>query len=162
MTAEIISVGTELLLGNILNTNAQFLSQELAQLGITVQRQSTVGDNHERLADWVREAKDRCDLLVFTGGLGPTDDDLTKETVAACYGDTLVFDPEEWEKIVSFFTRMGRQTTPNNRKQAMVPVRGHKIPNAHGTAPGAWFEQDGRCAVLMPGVPAEMNALWSE
>ena len=162
MTAEIISVGTELLLGNILNTNAQFLSQELAQLGITVQRQSTVGDNHERLADWVREAKDRCDLLVFTGGLGPTDDDLTKETVAACYGDTLVFDPEEWEKIVSFFTRMGRQTTPNNRKQAMVPVHGRKIPNAHGTAPGAWFEQDGRCAVLMPGVPAEMKAMWAE
>ena len=162
MTAEIISVGTELLLGNILNTNAQFLSQELAQLGITVQRQSTVGDNHERLADWVREAKDRCDLLVFTGGLGPTDDDLTKETVAACYGDTLVFDPEEWEKIVSFFTRMGRQTTPNNRKQAMVPVHGRKIPNAHGTAPGAWFEQDGHCAVLMPGVPAEMKAMWAE
>ena len=162
MTAEIISVGTELLLGNILNTNAQFLSRELAQLGITVQRQSTVGDNHERLADWVREAKDRCDLLVFTGGLGPTDDDLTKETVAACYGDTLVFDPEEWEKIVSFFTRMGRQTTPNNRKQAMVPVHGRKIPNAHGTAPGAWFEQDGRCAVLMPGVPAEMKAMWAE
>ena len=162
MTAEIISVGTELLLGNILNTNAQFLSRELAELGITVQRQSTIGDNHDRLADWVREARDRCDLLVFTGGLGPTDDDLTKETVAACYGDSLVFDPEEWEKIVDYFTRMGRQTTPNNRKQAMVPVHGEKIPNAHGTAPGAWFEKDGRCAVLMPGVPAEMKAMWTE
>ena len=136
MTAEIISVGTELLLGNILNTNAQFLSRELAELGITVQRQSTIGDNHDRLADWVREARDRCDLLVFTGGLGPTDDDLTKETVAACYGDSLVFDPEEWDKIVDYFTRMGRKTTPNNRKQAMVPVHGEKIPNAHGTAPG--------------------------
>ena len=82
--------------------------------------------------------------------------------MAACYGDTLTFDPEEWEKITSFFTRMGRQTTPNNRKQAMVPVRGQKIPNAHGTAPGAWFEQDGRYAVLMPGVPAEMKAMWAE
>ncbi len=162
MTAEIISVGTELLLGNILNTNAQFLSRELASLGITVQRQSTVGDNHDRLAEWVDSAKARADLLVFTGGLGPTADDLTKETVAACYGDTLTFDPEEWEKITSFFTRMGRQTTPNNRKQAMVPVRGQKIPNAHGTAPGAWFEQDGRYAVLMPGVPAEMKAMWAE
>ena len=89
MTAEIISVGTELLLGNILNTNAQYLSRELAALGITVQRESTIGDNHSRLADFVNEAKQRCDLLVFTGGLGPTADDLTKETVASCYGDTL-------------------------------------------------------------------------
>ena len=83
MTAEIISVGTELLLGNILNTNAQYLSRELAELGITVQRESTIGDNQGRLADFVNEAKNRCDLLVFTGGLGPTADDLTKETVAA-------------------------------------------------------------------------------
>ena len=162
MTAEIISVGTELLLGNILNTNAQYLSRELAALGITVQRESTIGDNHGRLADFVNEAKQRCDLLVFTGGLGPTADDLTKETVAGCYGDTLAFDPEEWQKIVDFFTRTGRKTTPNNRKQAMVPVNGHKIINNHGTAPGAWFEQDGHCAVLMPGVPHEMKAMWEE
>ena len=162
MTAEIISVGTELLLGNILNTNAQYLSRELAALGITVRRQSTIGDNHGRLADFVNEAKQRCDLLVFTGGLGPTADDLTKETVAACFGDTLTFDPEEWQKIVDFFTRTGREATPNNRKQAMVPVHGHKVVNQHGTAPGAWFEQDGHCAVLMPGVPHEMKAMWEE
>ena len=162
MTAEIISVGTELLLGNILNTNAQYLSRELAELGITVRRQSTIGDNHGRLADFVNEAKQRCDLLVFTGGLGPTADDLTKETVAACYGDTLVFDESEWEKITGYFARSGRVTTPNNRKQAMVPVHGHKVVNHHGTAPGAWFEQDGRCAVLMPGVPHEMKAMWQE
>ena len=97
MTAEIISVGTELLLGNILNTNAQYLSRELADLGITVQRESTIGDNHGRLADFVNEAKSRCDLLVFTGGLGPTADDLTKETVAACFGDELAFDEAEWD-----------------------------------------------------------------
>ena len=162
MTAEIISVGTELLLGNILNTNAQYLSWELADLGITVQRESTIGDNQGRLADFVNEAKARCDLLVFTGGLGPTADDLTKETVAACYGDTLAFDEEEWAKITSYFARSGRETTPNNRKQAMVPVHGRKIVNHHGTAPGAWFEQDGRCAVLMPGVPSEMKAMWTE
>ena len=149
MTAEIISVGTELLLGNILNTNAQYLSRELAALGITVQRESTIGDNHSRLADFVNEAKQRCDLLVFTGGLGPTADDLTKETVASCYGDTLAFDAEEWDKIVAYFTRTGRTVTPNNRKQAMVPVHGRKVVNRHGTAPGAWFEQDGRCAVLL-------------
>ena len=162
MTAEIISVGTELLLGNILNTNAQYLSRELAALGITVQRESTIGDNHSRLADFVNEAKQRCDLLVFTGGLGPTADDLTKETVAACYGDTLTFDESEWEKITAYFARSGRETTPNNRKQAMVPVKGHKIVNHHGTAPGAWFEQEGHCAVLMPGVPHEMKAMWEE
>ncbi len=162
MTAEIISVGTELLLGNILNTNAQYLSRELADLGITVQRESTIGDNHGRLADFVNEARSRCDLLVFTGGLGPTADDLTKETVAACFGDELVFDEAEWDKITSYFARTGRETTPNNRKQAMVPTKGHKIINNHGTAPGAWFEQDGHCAVLMPGVPHEMKAMWTE
>ena len=162
MTAEIISVGTELLLGNILNTNAQYLSRELADLGITVQRESTIGDNQGRLADFVNEARARCDLLVFTGGLGPTADDLTKETVAACYGDTLAFDEEEWAKITRYFARSGRETTPNNRKQAMVPAHGRKIVNHHGTAPGAWFEQDGRCAVLMPGVPSEMKAMWTE
>lgn len=86
MTAEIISVGTELLLGNIVNTNAQYLSRELADLGFTVLRQSTIGDNPDRLAQWVNEAKERADLLVFTGGLGPTADDLTKETVAGCHG----------------------------------------------------------------------------
>ena len=149
MTAEIISVGTELLLGNILNTNAQYLSRELADLGITVQRESTIGDNHGRLADFVNEAKSRCDLLVFTGGLGPTADDLTKETVAACFGDELAFDEAEWDKITSYFARTGRETTPNNRKQAMVPTKGHKIINNHGTAPGAWFEFEGeRCKVL--------------
>ena len=136
MTAEIISVGTELLLGNILNTNAQYLSRELAALGITVRRESTIGDNQGRLADFVNEAKQRCDLLVFTGGLGPTADDLTKETVAACYGDTLVpLTRRSGRRSWTIFTRTGRETTPNNRKQAMVPVKGHKVVNHHGTAP---------------------------
>ena len=162
MIAELISVGTELLLGNILNTNAQYLSRELAELGVTVPRQSTIGDNPARLAEWVQSAKDRCDLLIFTGGLGPTADDLTKETVAACYSDTLTFDEEEWAKIAGFFARTGRTATENNRKQAMVPVHGRKIPNSCGTAPGAWFEQNGKVAVLMPGVPREMKAMWTE
>ena len=162
MNAELISVGTELLLGNILNTNAQYLSRELAELGITVLRQSTIGDNHDRLAEWVREARTRADLLIFTGGLGPTADDLTKETVAACYGDTLHFDAEEWAKITDFFRRIGRPVTENNRKQAMVPTTGRKIPNPHGTAPGAWFVDGARQAILMPGVPREMKAMWTE
>lgn len=140
MTAEIISVGTELLLGNILNTNAQYLSRELAALGITVQRESTIGDNHGRLTEFVNEAKARCDLLVFTGGLGPTADDLTKETVAACFGDTLELDEAEWAGIQEYFARSGRETTPNNRKQAMVPVHGKRsstttaLPPARGSS----------------------------
>ncbi len=163
MTAEIICVGTELLLGDIVNTNAQFLSRELAELGVSVLHQHVIGDNPARLRELVAQARARSELLVFSGGLGPTEDDLTKETVAAAFGDTLHFDAEEWAKITAFFARTGRQPTPNNRKQAMVPTRGHKIPNAHGTAPGAWFEDDaGRCAVLMPGVPREMKAMWIE
>ena len=163
MTAEIICVGTELLLGDIVNTNAQFLSRELAELGVSVLHQHVIGDNPARLRELVAQARARSELLVFSGGLGPTEDDLTKETVAAAFGDTLHFDAEEWAKITAFFARTGRQPTPNNRKQAMVPTRGHKIPNAHGTAPGAWFEDDaGHCAVLMPGVPREMKAMWAE
>lgn len=164
MTAEIICVGTELLLGDIVNTNAQFLSRELAELGISVLHQHVIGDNPGRLRDLVKEAKSRSDLLVFSGGLGPTEDDLTKETVAEAFGDTLHFDEAEWQKIVDFFARTGRggrTPTANNRKQAMVPTKGHKLPNAHGTAPGAWFEDDGCIAVLMPGVPREMKAMLS-
>lgn len=163
MTAEIICVGTELLLGDIVNTNAQFLSRELAELGISVLHEHVIGDNPERLRELVCQARSRSDLLVFSGGLGPTEDDLTKETVAEAFGDTLHFDETEWQKIVDFFARTHRTPTPNNRKQAMVPTQGHKIPNAHGTAPGAWFEDaQGHCAVLMPGVPREMKAMWAE
>lgn len=163
MTAEIICVGTELLLGDIVNTNAQFLSRELAELGISVLHEHVIGDNPERLRELVCQARSRSDLLVFSGGLGPTEDDLTKETVAEAFGDTLHFDETEWQKIVDFFARTHRIPTPNNRKQAMVPTQGHKIPNAHGTAPGAWFEDaKGHCAVLMPGVPREMKAMWAE
>lgn len=102
MTAEIICVGTELLLGDIVNTNAQFLSRELAELGISVLHQHVIGDNPERLEELVCQASRRSDLLVFSGGLGPTEDDLTKETVARAFGDTLHFDEEEWQKILAF------------------------------------------------------------
>lgn len=163
MTAEIICVGTELLLGDILNTNAQFLSRELAELGISVMHQHVIGDNPARLKELVLQAKSRSDLLVFSGGLGPTEDDLTKETVAEAFGDTLAFDEGEWQKIIDFFARTNRRPTPNNRKQAMCPTVGHKLINDHGTAPGAWFEDaDGHCAALMPGVPREMKAMWAE
>ena len=163
MTAEIICVGTELLLGDILNTNAQFLSRALAELGISVLHQHVIGDNPARLRELVTQAKSRSDLLIFSGGLGPTEDDLTKETVAEVFGDTLHFDETEWDKILAFFARTNRRPTENNRKQAMVPTNGRKIINDHGTAPGAWFEDaQGHCAALMPGVPREMKAMWLE
>lgn len=163
MTAEIIAVGTELLLGDILNTNAQFLARELAALGISVYYQSVVGDNAGRLETLVRQARERSDLLVFTGGLGPTDDDLTKQTVAKAYGDTLRFDAEELEKIRSFFARWGRTMPPSNEKQAYVPVHGRKIENHNGTAPGMIFEDTtckGKYAVLLPGPPKEMQPMF--
>lgn len=160
MEAEIIAVGTELLLGDILNTNAQFLSRELAALGITVHFQTVVGDNPARLESVVRQARGRSDLLVFSGGLGPTEDDLTKQIVARAFGDTLRFDEAELEKIRAFFTAWGRTMPENNKKQAMVPTHGRKIPNANGTAPGMIFEDQaapGKYAVLLPGPPKELR-----
>ena len=162
MVVELISVGTELLLGNIVNTNAAYLAEKCAGLGLSCYYQTVVGDNPARLESVVRQARGRSDLLVFSGGLGPTEDDLTKQTVARAFGDTLRFDEAELEKIRAFFTAWGRTMPENNKKQAMVPTKGHKLPNAHGTAPGAWFEDDGCIAVLMPGVPREMKAMWAE
>ena len=165
MTAEIIAVGTELLLGDIVNTNARFLAQELAGLGVSVYYQTVVGDNPGRLEGVVRLARERSDLLVFTGGLGPTDDDLTKQTVARAYGDQLRFDPAELEKIERFFAAAGRTMPPNNEKQAYVPVHGRKIENRNGTAPGMIFEdtaQKGKYAVLLPGPPKEMQPMFLE
>lgn len=163
MEAEIIAVGTELLLGDILNTNAQFLSRELAQLGINVHFQSVVGDNPERLESVVNLARSRSDLLIFSGGLGPTQDDLTKQTVAHAFGDELRFDEEELEKIRAFFTAWGRTMPENNRRQAYVPVHGRKIENHNGTAPGMIFEDTrapGKYAVLLPGPPYELKPMF--
>jgi len=161
--AEIIAVGTELLLGDILNTNARFLSRELAGLGISVHFQTVVGDNPGRLESVVQMARARSDLLVFSGGLGPTKDDLTKETVARAFGDPLRLDAEELEKIRAFFTAAGRTMPENNRKQAMTPVYGRKIPNENGTAPGMIFEDrlsPGKYAVLLPGPPKELQPMF--
>ena len=163
MVVELVCVGTELLLGNIVNTNAAFLARQCAMLGLSMYHQSVVGDNEERLKETIRTALDRSDIVILCGGLGPTQDDLTKETVAEAFGDTLHFDEAEWDKILAFFARTNRRPTENNRKQAMVPTNGHKIINDHGTAPGAWFEDaQGHCAALMPGVPREMKAMWLE
>lgn len=162
MQAEIVSVGTELLLGDIVNTNAQYLAQQLAQLGFSVFYQTTVGDNPARLHEVVRQAKQRSDVLLFTGGLGPTDDDLTKQTVAEAFGDELVLDAEEQAAIEGFFAARGLAMTPNNMKQAMVPKQGAKLKNSNGTAPGVVFRQEGKIAILLPGPPREMRPMFDE
>lgn len=155
--AEILCVGTELLLGDIINTNAAYLSRELAALGIGVYHQSVVGDNPERLKDTLKAALSRADIVLITGGLGPTCDDLTRETAAELFGRELVFHPEIAEEIRDYFTHTGRVMPDNNLRQAMVPDGADVLYNACGTAPGLWLEDEkGHIAAMMPGVPREM------
>jgi len=156
MKAEIMAVGTELLLGDILNTNAQFLAQELANLGIEVYYQTVVGDNPKRLKDTIFHAFSRADLIITTGGLGPTEDDLTKETAAEYFGEKLVLDEKALEWIKKGFARTGRVMTPNNVKQAMVPENHCTVLyNENGTAPGIIMEKNGKMIVMLPGPPRE-------
>lgn len=156
MKAEIIAVGTEILLGDILNTNAQYLSKELAQLGIEVYFQTVVGDNPKRLKDTIYQAFSRADLIITTGGLGPTEDDLTKETSAAYFGEELVLDERALGRIQKYFDRTGRVMTENNRKQAMVPKEhGIVLYNDNGTAPGIIIEKNDKIIAMLPGPPKE-------
>ncbi len=156
MRAEIIAVGTELLLGQIANTNAQFLSQKLAEIGVNVYFHTVVGDNGERLTDVIRQAAGRSDLIVFTGGLGPTQDDLTKETVAEHLGVELVTDELAMERIQSFFVQRGITMTENNRKQALVLAGSTVFANDNGMAPGMAYSREGKTYVLLPGPPSEL------
>lgn len=160
MTAEILSVGTELLMGNILNTNAQYISQKLCDLGINCYFQTTVGDNHDRLVAAVGLALSRADLLILTGGLGPTADDLTKETIADAFELDLVLDPASEAHIRARFARMGREMTPNNMKQAMFPRGCIILLNPNGTAPGCIVEAGEKAAILLPGPPKEMAPMF--
>lgn len=156
MRAEIIAVGTELLLGQIANTNAQFLSQKLAQIGVGVYFHTVVGDNSERLLQVIRLAAERSDLVIFSGGLGPTQDDLTKETVAAYVGVDLVTDANAMKYIEDFFTQRGIVMTENNRKQALVLAGSHVLSNDFGMAPGMAIRHDSTTFVLLPGPPSEL------
>jgi nicotinamide-nucleotide amidase len=162
-SAEIICVGTELLLGDILNSNAQFLAQELAQLGVAHYYQTVVGDNPERIKGVVKGAIDRSQLLIFTGGLGPTPDDLTHETLAACFGVPLVEHPEILADIAQKFAQRGRVLTANNHKQALLPEGAKVLTNDSGSAPGViWQPQPGLTILTFPGVPAEMQRMWRD
>lgn len=156
MIAELICVGTELLMGQILNTNAQFIAKELAPRGIDMYHQIVVGDNPQRLTEVVRTALSRADILLFSGGLGPTDDDLTKETVCNALGLELVLYDDEWQKILDYFESKGRTVASNNKKQAMFPPNAHILDNPNGTAPGCLIEKDGKTIIFMPGPPREL------
>jgi len=157
---EILSVGTELLLGEILNTNARFLSLELASLGISVLRQSTVGDNPERLAQTLKEALTRSDIVIASGGLGPTADDITKEVCCDVMGFELVIDDEILGLLENYFLSRGLKMPASNKKQAYVPLGGTVFRNKNGTAPGIACEKDGKCVILLPGPPRELNPMF--
>jgi nicotinamide-nucleotide amidase len=169
--AEILCVGTELLLGNITNGNARWLAEQLAALGIPHHRQQVVGDNRERLMAAVREAAGRCRLLITTGGLGPTPDDLTTEAIAAAFATPLAERPQVWADIQAKLAARGRPVTPSLRRQALLPVGAELLPNATGSAPGMIWSPDparlpfpvqaGFTVITFPGVPSEMQAMWT-
>ncbi len=162
MRAEILSVGTELLLGSIVDTNANFLAQRLPDLGIDLYYVSQIGDNLGRLAEAFRRGLDRSDLVITTGGLGPTEDDLTREAIAKVLGEKMQVQPELERDLRAFFERRGRTMPERNVKQATTVPSSTYLPNPVGTAPGWWVEKDGKLIVSMPGVPHEMRKMWDE
>ena len=162
MNCELISVGTEILLGDIVNTNSQYLSKRLAALGIGVLHQSTVGDNRERLLRAIDEAFRENELIILTGGLGPTPDDLTKEVCAEYFGLAMYPDEAIADKIKGYFTKKGLTMPESNLKQALIPEGSITLQNNNGTAPGSIIEKDGKIAVILPGPPFEMKPMFEE
>ena len=159
--AEVLCIGTELLLGNITNGNARWIAEQLASLGIPHFRQEVVGDNRERVIQAVREAAGRCRVLITTGGLGPTPDDLTTEALAAAFAAPLVEHPEVWADIQAKAAARSRVCSPSTRRQALLPQGAAVLPNPTGTAPGMiWSPVPGFTVLTFPGVPSEMQAMW--
>ncbi|HEL1907502.1 TPA: competence/damage-inducible protein A [Streptococcus suis] len=163
MKAELIAVGTEILTGQIINTNAQFLSEKCAELGIDVYFHTAVGDNENRLLSVLEVVSQRSDLVILCGGLGPTEDDLTKQTLATFLGRNLVFDELAMAKLDRFFaSRPGRVRTPNNERQAQIVEGSQALQNPAGLAVGGMIEQDGVTYIVLPGPPSELKAMFSE
>ncbi|HEM4927018.1 TPA: competence/damage-inducible protein A [Streptococcus suis] len=163
MKAELIAVGTEILTGQIVNTNAQFLSEKCAELGIDVYFHTAVGDNENRLLSVLEVASQRSELVILCGGLGPTEDDLTKQTLATFLGRNLVFDELAMAKLDRFFaSRPGRVRTPNNERQAQIVEGSQALQNPAGLAVGGMIEQDGVTYIVLPGPPSELKAMFSE
>jgi nicotinamide-nucleotide amidase len=153
---EIISIGTEILLGDIVNTNAHYLSRRLADLGFSVYRHTSVGDNPDRLKNAFDNAFLSANMVIATGGLGPTKDDLSKEVAASYFGLDLVMHQGQLTKISEFFSRIGREMTKNNEKQALIPAGAQILENDNGTAPGFAVEKNGKHIIMLPGPPREM------
>lgn len=162
MKAEIIAIGTEILLGDIVNSNAQYLAQELAALGIDMYYQQVVGDNEARILHAFDEAYSRSDIIITTGGLGPTDDDLTKEVAAKYFNKVLLPDEESIEKLKSYFKFRQRKMTENNLKQGLIPEGATVINNNNGTAPGVIIEENNKIMIILPGPPREMKPMFEE
>ena len=162
MTVEIICVGTELLLGNIVNTNAAYLAGKCADMGLSCYYQSVVGDNAERLTEAIRQAVGRSNIVILSGGLGPTEDDLTKETAAAVMGRELVMNEECKQSIASYFKKRGMEATENNWKQALIPEGALILENHNGTAPGMIIQDGETHVVLLPGPPLELIPMFEE
>ncbi|MCM1364761.1 MAG: competence/damage-inducible protein A [Faecalibacterium sp.] len=162
MNCELISVGTEILLGDIVNTNAQYLSKRLADMGINVMFQHTVGDNEERLKAALESAFSKSDAVITTGGLGPTPDDLTKEVCAEFFGFPLENEEKSLESIKSYFKNKNTPMAKSNEKQAMMPTGSIILENKNGTAPGCIMEKDGKIIVVLPGPPREMKPMFEE
>lgn len=160
MNVEIISVGSELLLGQINNTNARFLSSQLNEIGVNVRFHTVVGDNAERLKNTIQQAEKRSDCIIFTGGLGPTKDDLTKEAIAEHLNRSLVMDEEAMRSIELFFEARHRPMTENNKKQAFVLEGSTVFKNDHGMAPGMAVEENEKLYILLPGPPKEMEPMF--
>ena len=161
MKAELISIGTELLLGDIVNTNAQFLSKELAALGIDVYHQSVIGDNKERVLDSFKEAFNRCDIIITTGGLGPTQDDLTKELGAKYFNKKMILHEPSLEWIKKYLDIKDEEILEANKNQAYFPEGSIVLPNEKGTAPGAIISENNKILIILPGPPKEMKAMFT-
>eukprot|EP01136_Pigoraptor_vietnamica_P025020 Opistho-1_new@78560 len=157
--AEIITIGDEILYGQITDTNTQWISAELDKIGIRTVRKSSVGDTEEAILQIFQEATERADLVIVTGGLGPTKDDITKKTFCKYFNTTLEVHPEALSDLTEFFRKRGREVTGLNLGQAELPANATYIKNTMGTAPGMWFEQNGVVYISMPGVPFEMKGL---
>jgi nicotinamide-nucleotide amidase len=162
MKAEIISIGTEILLGDILDTNANYLAQRLPALGIDLYFMHQIGDNRERLTGLLRQAGERSDLILCTGGLGPTEDDVTREAICDLLGEQPAVDPALEDELRAFFARRNAPMPERNLKQAWLTPSTRAIPNPRGTAPGWWAEKDGRIVIAMPGPPSEMARMWEK
>ncbi len=161
--AEILCVGTELLIGEVVNTNASFISKKLCELGISVYHTAVVGDNPERLKKAFLDAIDNADLVILSGGLGPTYDDLTKETIAQCLGKKMLRDENILREIENYFASIGRKMTDNNKKQADIPEGAVALHNKFGTAPGIFIEtENGKTVILLPGPPSELVPMMND